>query len=954
MGDSFRDLLLRYMERRQLNSARKLSTAVAEFYRRAHEPALAQLPPQTIQRWLKPGERGEIRVPHSPLDVVRVAATLGLSKASATRLLLAAGKPSVDALRDTLPPPSLSAEPALSGYDLLRRALHPWAAAAPHNLPADLSSFIGRETELVALADRLTETGVRLVTLTGPGGSGKTRLALQSARLLLDAFADGVYFVALDAVEDPQQVMAAVLRALGLPAGELPTQFERLAHHLEGRRVLLVLDNVEHLSPTVPQLSALLGRVGGLQMLATSRVPLRAYGEHTWPVAPLPLPEGALPPVALRKNPAVALFAARARAVAPGFAVESGNGAAVRGICTLLEGIPLGIELAAARVGDYPPQELLRRYTRAIDIAADGPVDRPARQQSLRQAIAWSYQLLDPEQQRLFRCLAIFRGGLPREAAAIFGEAADEAATGALLDQLVERSLVVAEPGPDQRRYRLLEPIREYAREALGAHAEEDAIARRHLAWCIAVGERLDSPLEGGPESAAWLAAVDRELPNLRAALAWASSNAPALALRLVAAIWPYWVLHQELEEGQRWLGDLLARVPDPGTARAKALCGQGMLNFWNDLPAGYAQLTEALAIAEALGDRQLVAAIRWPLAFVALSLGKIAEVRPHLDAGWPLASLPDRQGLRGVYRMMYGYLADQGGYREIALAELRAALADTTAADQPVFRCMILSRLNGLLVGGGEYEQAREYLATFRDLAERIGAAFYRHLAWYRLGMYHEATADLAAAEEAYRVCLRLAEAAERSRFERAISLLGLGRIALQGGNPGEASRLLESANALAAQLQDQRLIREVSLPLALALWGDDRRVEALHFLGTVLADWVTVAEPSWLASWAEIVATLAIERGDPTPGATWLAALDRARKRGLPQRPAFVRQRVDATLSRATGALGSAASRLAWQTGQQWSREQAQAAVERWLHHARDQDRALDTIAHDPAPGP
>lgn len=931
MEESFRDILMRHMVRRQLTSARKLSTAVREFYERAGEPALVKLAPQTIQHWITPGSQpasgrdGGERAPHTALDVLRVAAPLGLNKVQTTRLLRAAGKPSVDTLL-------VSAAP----HELIWRALRPWTVEAPHNLPAPLSSYIGREEETLALAEALTNPEIRLLTLTGPGGSGKSRLALEAARLLLDTFTDGIYRAPLEAVEEAQQVIGALLRALGIPLGEAQARQQRLVNHLRGQRILLVIDNLEHLPGAVPILTSLLERAPHLQMLVTSRIPLRAYGEHEWPVAPLVLPDDEeLSAAELAQNPAVALFAARARAVAPGFAVTRTNAAAVRKICALMAGLPLAIELAAARVRDLTPQRLLWRFAQPLDLAAEGPIDRSERQQSLRQAIGWSYRLLTPGQRRTFRRLAVFRGDLPDEAAVVVcaENAAEWEAIGPVLDQLVAHSLLIKESRGGVNRYRLLEPIREFAHETLAAHGEEEATERRHAEWCVELAERMAFPLEGGQEGTDWLAAIDRDLANIRAALDWAKDQEPALALRLVAAVWPYWFCKQELSEGQHWLRTLLSQAPADNPSRARALRGLGMLNVWNDLPTAYNDLQTALALAEQQGDQPLANSMHWPLSYVAFMLGKIEDARAHLDVRWPVVHVPNRPGLHGIYRMLRGYLVEQEGRRAEAANHLRAALADTTAANQPLFQCMILARLHALTMGDGNLAQARDELNQLRQTAERIGASFYNLLALFRLGMLDEAAGDLKKAEEAYRLCLRYAEETERSRVERGASLLGLARLALRDGRFGEAQRMLEAAAELAEQLRDQRLLREVSLPLALALWRGDQRGAALRYLAEVLANWETVGEPSWVVSWVEIAALVAIESGEAGTGLTWLAAAERARKRGMAKRLPYLQHEFDVATRRVRGDLSQAAYRDRLAEGKMWTRERALEAARDWV---------------------
>ncbi len=943
--NAFAALLWQQMQARQLASARKLSKAVSDFYHQQGDSLLANLSAQTIQHWI--GARGKadppptdaatsavhrLVSPQNVSDVLRVAATLRLNKAQTTRLLWAADKPSVD---------ELFAVP--SSDTGLARVLQTWQIDTPNNLPTPLTSYVGRDEETVTLAELLTDPATRLVTLIGPGGCGKTRLALETARYLLDTATDGVYFVPLEAVQDPQEVAAALLRALGLPRGEATTRQQRLLEHLRGRRILLVLDNMEQLLPAAAQLADLLEQAGRVQMLVTSRTPLGVYGEQERVVAPLPVPERSRSLAKLRDNPAVTLFIARAQAAAPRFTLTRENSEAVRRICTLLGGIPLGIELAAARVREYSPRELLHHFKQSLDLAVAGPKNRPARQQSLRQAIAWSYRLLSPDEQHLFRRLAVFRGGWPREAVGpvCADGAPTDLAIAALLDALVAHSLVIATPHVSGARYSFLEPIREYAREQLVAHERLIITGQCHAEWCIALGESLMYPLQGGEAGAAWLATIEQEYANIQIALDRLSARDPVQALRLVAAIWPYWLIRQEFDEGRQRLTNLLDRVPEPSLWRARALRGLGTLSIWHDLPAAYAHLSSALAFARSTNDNDLIVAVGWVLSFATLSLGRPGEVRAQLATWWPLTN-HSGSGLRSTYRMVQGFLAEYEGRFAEAERDLREALADATAADQPLFACMILARLLGLTFGRGDFAQGKVYLDLLETLADRIGAAFYRQLVWYRQGMLHEHAGELHAAERAYRRCLQFAEEAGRTPFEHAISLWALGRLALLGGRVHEARASLEAAIQIARPLQNQRLMGELTLLLSLALWDSEERTEALRRLSAVLAAWETDTKPPWLANWIGVVAVLAIDHGAVAAGIAWLATLAQARKQEWPNRPVFLHHRIDAAQAYALVALGEAEVRRHQATGGARSLDYASSAAQHWLTTVLDQSRS------------
>jgi predicted ATPase/DNA-binding XRE family transcriptional regulator len=409
-----------------------------------------------------------------------------------------------------------------------------------HNLPAQPTTLIGRTKEIAAVRDLLLRTDVRLVTLTGPGGTGKTRLALQAAAELLDNFADGVYVVMLEPISDPALVAPTIAQTLGVKerAGQAP--LERLKAHLRDRRLLLLLDNFEQILAAAPIVAELLAAAPELKVLITSRALLHLYGEHEFAVPPLAVPDlNELPPLdALAQFAAVDLFVQRARAVKLDFALTHANAPAIAEICARLDGLPLAIELAAARTKLFTPEALLARLRNRLALLTGGARDLPARQQTLRGTLDWSYNLLDASEQRLFRRLGVFVGGCTLEAAAAVMSSELRAVSDDLynseldildgLASLLDKSLLRQNEGPDDEpRFVMLETIREYALERLAESGEEETVRNQHAAYYFALAHEAERHLRGA-EQVRWLGRLALEHDNLRAALAWSQAHTGA------------------------------------------------------------------------------------------------------------------------------------------------------------------------------------------------------------------------------------------------------------------------------------------------------------------------------------------------------------------------------------------------------------------------------------------
>lgn len=719
----------------------------------------------------------------------------------------------------------------------------------PSNLPAQLTPLIGRVPEIATACERLRCPDVRLLTLTGPGGTGKTRLALQVAVNLLEDFRDGVYFVDLAPIRDPTYVESTIAQRLGVKeTGEQPLM-DGLKESLRGKQLLLLFDNFEHILEAAPLVTELLAAAPNLKVLITSRAVLHLYGEHELVVPPLAIPDPTRLPSLdhLSQYEAVQLFAQRAQAVKADFTLTHGNAPAVAEICQRVDGLPLAIELAAGRSKLFAPDGLLARLGNRLQVLTCGARNLPERQQTLRNTIAWSYHLLDEAGQRLFKRLAVFKGDWTLDAVAAVCDAAGGLGIDVLdgLLMLVDHSLVRQVEGSDSdSRFTMLETIREYALERLEEAGEGPTLRRCHAAFCLQLAE-MAAPWLWGSAQLQWLSRLEADQGNFRAALAWSLTAVGdmVLGLRLAGGLWPFWLLRGYASEGRDWLTRLLALphhsdVSSP--VRAKALYGAGVLaGAQGDYIQAVAFCEESLALFRDLENQPGMAWSLNQLAFVALNQGYDVQATARAQESLALfREVGDQRGVAESLDHLGRVVRNQGDYKRATTLFQESLILFREVGHQRGIAHSIRS-LGNMAWTQGDYAAAHtlfeESLKRFGELDDNQGTA----LALTSLGLVARERRDYVAACALFEESLILQrELGDTNGI--AHSLFALGTVAYRHGDDARARGLFEESLELFDKVAD---LAHLAMTLAMlarlaSVGGAEGQLErAARLLGAVEA---------------------------------------------------------------------------------------------------------------------
>jgi predicted ATPase/DNA-binding SARP family transcriptional activator/DNA-binding CsgD family transcriptional regulator len=711
--------------------------------------------------------------------------------------------------------------------------------AGKHNLPAPRTTFVGREREMVEVKRLLAMSG--LLTLTGTGGCGKTRLALEVARDLIGTYPDGVLLVELAPLSEGALVPQVVAGTLGVREQLGRSLLENLLSALRNKEVLLILDNCEHLIDAAARLAdALVDACPRLRVLATSREPLGVRGELSWLVPPLSVPDAQQSPTAqeLEGYESARLFADRASRRHPGFELTPGNATAVAQVCAEVEGIPLAIELAAATIGMLSAEQVAERLGHSLKLLTGGDQTVDHRHQTLRAALDWSYELLREPEQVLFRRLSVFAGGFTLEAAESVGAGGgiDEEDVLALLTMLVEKSLVIAEENWETgARYRLLAPVRQYAQEKLSVSREVEAIGRRHAKFFLALAEEAEPELSR-PRQAEWLDHLETEHDNFRAALSWALEREIDLGPRMAGALCRFWHTRGYLSEGRRYLEAVARSDVAPVTVRAKALDGLGWIaEPQGDYERAHLAYEESLRLYRLSNDKRGVANALGDLGSLALDRGEYGQATSLLQESLTLhRELGGKEEVVGVLDSL-GVLASAKGDREQSISFFREALALSRGTGNVRRTAISLGNLGITMLVHGDPEQATELLedslALFRDIGDSSNVAIslmYSALAALTRGD-HERVRALS--EESLKL---LQKAEDKQHIADCLEIMAGGAGAQ--GQAHRAARLWGAAEALRA---------DIGVPLQ----PEDRRVLE-PYLATARA---SLSEEAWQAALEE-----------------------------------------------------------------------------------------------------
>ncbi|HEX2280315.1 MAG TPA: tetratricopeptide repeat protein [Thermomicrobiales bacterium] len=840
----------------------------------------------------------------------RVARLLAAAHGAQIVVSRAAG----DLARDSLPPNITLRDLGAHALKDLRDAERVYQVIAPglaadfpplrtpqrflHNVPHPTTPLIGREREIATARatfglpvsqDDEPPGGhqiARLLTLTGPGGAGKTRLSLHLAAELGAEFADGAAFVPLADVTSPGLVPVAIASALDLgdASGESPRDL--VLDHLRDRHLLLVLDNFEQVMSAAPQVADLLNSCPRVQVVVTSRERLSVRGERELPVPPLALPK--IPPGLItddmsaeeataaidevQRTEAVRLFVSRAQSVKPGFEITAANAPAVAEICSRLDGLPLAIELAAARVRLLSPAALLARFDHRLDVLERGPRDLPARQQTMRDTIAWSYDLLDPSEQRLFTRLSVFAGGATIEAAAAVAgdpECDDGMADLDLIESLADKSLI--QLVGDDPRIQMLQTIRDFGLEQLVGSPERREIERRHAEYFLALAEKSEALL-AGREQRQWLDLLEQEQANLRAAIDWLRDEGQIeQSLRLGGALWRFWWLRGDIDEGRRQLESLLALTASVEPAvRAKALNGAGVLaESRGDFGTATRLHEESLEISRRIGDPRGVAWSLNNLGVVAVSQGDYARAQALLEENLAVAEESNDTASIATALNDLGLIAHSRHDYEQATTLWTRSLALFRALGDESHMARALNNLGTVAMEQGEYERAQslltESLGLHRSVGDRQGVASTLNNLAETAGSLGDAETAMGLYRESHSLALE-----EGNRLYAAIAMENLATLTRLHGDEGVAQMRFREALLLYRSVGDKQGIASCLSGLATAAANQGRAGEAAVLLGAASRMCESHDELA-IPGLADAVESLRSTLGGPVFAAAW-----------------------------------------------------------------------------------
>lgn len=676
-----------------------------------------------------------------------------------------------------------------------------------HMLPAQLNTIIGRTQELAATSTLLECSDVRLLTLLGPGGVGKTRLGLAIAKEVNKYFRNGVFFVSLAALREPQLVLPIIAQAIGVEEVVDSPLIERLRDYLSNKQLLLVLDNFEHVLEAGFQVAELLAAAPDVKVLVTSREILHLYGEHEFEVLPLALPQLSQQTQGIPSSAAMTLFVQRAQAVRPSFVLSQENARAVAEICIQLDGLPLAIELAAARIKLMTAQDILARLQSRLNFLTGGPRNAPVRQQTLRNTLDWSYHLLNEREQHLFRRLGVLVGIWTFAAAEAVGIQAGEASDIALmlLTSLVDKSFVRVVDMHGEMRFMLLETVREYALDCLAKTKEEETATQlQHAQFYLYLAEEAEQHLFG-KEQRNWLERLDQETANIWAAMRWIILHKEVhLGLRFVSALIGYVNFRSSLSEGRNWFEEVLAldEAAQPGTLRAKALYGAGVIAYMHsELLLAHLRLYECRKLAAEIDNRREQALALGMLTTLELHRGNYITAREYVEEGYQLIKNTNDIWSRGILHSIYGKVESKQSRFIEAQVRFHVSLMLFREVGDLRNEADVFTHLGSIMRQQGKLKTAHFFYTKSLALLQTVGDQWSQTACLNGIGDILRLQGEYAEAQAQFEACLALAVQLGNKQ-EKATALAGLGKLALYRSDIQQASRYLKESLHLTKEI--------------------------------------------------------------------------------------------------------------------------------------------------------